>query len=427
MNGLHEKSYNEKLQQELSGAKRLSEFRLHKIIELQDELVRLRRLLLTMRGGSEALQRAGSAKPRENSVLQTTKPVQRNSSLKPNIVQSRTNGKSSSTSSSPPATRVEKTTPTTPAARKVRRRQLSSRSPSVTVAPPTTDTTVGINGSSPAAVFRGASPKPHMPSLARTERSTSSNRPAGNFQRPSVTPKKLASRQPSSTAFSISSQPRATARPLIKLHTGVQLRGPKTFRRVPPPSLSLRENKVASAASVVAAPSTSNGGSVGSGSIPPSPLLHFSSSATFRREYNDVREAVAMLRGIVLRADRNMLSTLTNLSNRRSIERALPTALTEFKQCLLRVHPSLVNRLPDGEAWRIGEEEQDALEVVEVPGMTAALREIVITYDYTVCVFHQVLQQNDGTINIKLGRAFHEFFANMYVLLALAQCPTALR
>ncbi|KAH9584248.1 hypothetical protein LSM04_005316 [Trypanosoma melophagium] len=414
MNALDEKSYNEKLQQELSGVNRLSEFRLHKIIELQDEILRLRRLLLTMRGGSEALQRRA-------------KTVQRKSSSKPSAVQGRKNGKSPSMSYSTPATKDAKITQTTPAIRKMRRRPHSSPSPSVTSVTHTTDITVGIIGGSPAAVFRGTSPKPQVPSLARTERSTSSVRLAENFQRISLTPKKLASRQPSSTLPSTSSQPRATARPLIKLHTGVQLRGPKTFRRVPPPSLSLREEELATAASVVAASSTSNGVSAGSGSIPPSPLLHLSSAANFRREYNDVREAVAMLRGIVLRADRNMLSTLTALSNRRSIERALPTALTEFKQCLLRVHPSLGDRLPDGEAWRIGEDERDALEVVEVPGMTAALRGIVITYDYTVCAFQQVLQQNDGTITMKLGRAFHEFFANMYVLLALAQCPTALR
>ncbi|EKF27266.1 hypothetical protein MOQ_009014 [Trypanosoma cruzi marinkellei] len=311
-----------------------------------------------------------------------------------------------------------------------KQRVLSSQSPRVYTATAAASSTEHLMSPGPrvfsvaSCVSRGASRTP----IAAQRRQDSSAARCGSHRLSS--PLLL-----TSSSSSTKAQPKTTTRPFIKLHTGVALRGPKTFRRVPPPlSLASCLEEAAHTTSMHTAIMTTttttalDGFSAGAITPPPSPSSRFCSSLAIRQEHEGVREALAMLRGIVLRADRNMLSTLTTLSNRRHIDHALPTALAEFKQCLLRVHPSLGDKLHDGEAWCIDENERDALEVMEVPGMAAALRDVVITYDYTACIHQKILHQEDGMVGVRLGKAFHEFHANIYVLLALAQCvPAALR
>ncbi|RNF26819.1 uncharacterized protein Tco025E_00901 [Trypanosoma conorhini] len=369
---------DEALRQELNGANRLAEFRLKKVIELKGEVLRLRRLLLSVRGGSEALQRRGSTKRRDGSL--------------------------------PTATAAAAIQPGEAGFKQQRRRRVAS-SPSPCL---------------PAASAQVESPGPRVSSAplragfgggrasASAARRLWPSAPRGGSQRLS---------SPSLSTQPTAARPKLTTRPFIKLHTGVELRGPKTFKRVPPPlspSLSVAAASNATSAAL-------DGVSAVGLTPPPSPSSRLCSSLAIRQEHEGVREALAMLRGIVLRADRSMLSTLTTLSNRRSIEHALPTALAEFKQCLLRVHPCLGGKLREGEAWPIAEDERDALEVVEAPGMAAALRDLVVTYDYTACVYQQTLHQEDGRIAVRLAKAIHELHANVYVLLALAQCPAALR
>ncbi|KAF5219203.1 hypothetical protein ECC02_007808 [Trypanosoma cruzi] len=383
------------LRVELDGANRLAEFRLQKVIELKAEVLRLRRLLLSLRGGSEALERVGLTKKKRNS----------GESLATCMAEATKSG----------VTRLTQE----------KRRVLSSPSPCIYTATAAAVSTEHVMSPGPrvfsmaSCVSRGASRTP----IAAQRRQESSAARCGSHRLSS--PLLL-----TSSSLSTKAKPKATTRPFIKLHTGVELRGPKTFRRVPPPlSLATCLEEAAHTTSMPTATTTAlDVFSAGAITPPASPSSRFCSSLAIRQEHEGVREALAMLRGIVLRADRSMLSTLTTLSNRRHIDHALPTALAEFKQCLLRVHPSLGDKLHDGEAWCIDEAERDALEVMEVPGMAAALRDVVITYDYTACIHQNILHQEDGMVGVRLGKAFHEFHANIYVLLALAQCvPAALR
>ncbi|RNF04341.1 hypothetical protein TraAM80_05236 [Trypanosoma rangeli] len=397
------------LRRELDGANRLAEFRLKKVMELRGEVLRLRRLLLSVQGGSEAMQRRGSTKRRDGSLATATAA---------RVAAARPLCRSEAISVSPPLASAAIESEETGA--KHRRRMSSSPLSSVL---------------STAAATQVASPGPPVSSvpLSAVRGLSCGLSPATRQQQqqqPTAT--KGGSRRLSSLSLrtqSAAARPKLTSRPFIKLHTGVELRGPRTFTRAPPPlSTSLCVVAAASKAtpmSVVALDGAS--AEVLTPPMSPSPSSRLYSSLAIRQERETVREALAMLRGIMLLADRNMLSTLTTLSNRRCIDHALPTALAEFKQCLLRVHPLLGGKLREGEAWHIDEDERDALEVVEAPGMAAALRDLVVTHDYTACVYQQVLHQDDGMIGMRLGKAFHEVYANVYVLLALAQCPAALR
>ncbi|ESL08459.1 hypothetical protein TRSC58_03838 [Trypanosoma rangeli SC58] len=397
----------EALRRELEGANRLAEFRMKKVMELRGEVLRLRRLLLSVRGGSEALQRRGSTKRRNGSLATATaaaaRPLCRGGAI---------------SLSPPPASAAIELEET-----RVKHRRRVSSSPLSSVF-------------STAAAAQVASPGPPVPSvlLSAVRGLSCGLSPATRQQQqPAATrggSRRLSS-QPSQSlrTQSAAARPKLTSRPFIKLHTGVELRGPRTLARVPPPLFT--SLCVATAASKATSMSVAALDGASADVLTPSPSPSTSSrlysSLAIRQERENVREALAMLRGIVLLADRNMLSTLTTLSNRRCIDHALPTALAEFKQCLLRVHPSLVDKLREGEAWHIDEDERDALEVVEAPGMAAALRDLVVTHDYTACVYQQVLHQDDDMIGMRLGKAFHEVYANVYVLLALAQCPAALR
>lgn len=414
---------DESLRQELNGANRLAEFRLQKVNELQDEVQRLRQLVLDSQSGRAGTRKTFFSGRRDKSSIGATRCLR--------------GGTSSPSLSVLPLSNTAVTSTPSPRQKGWKKHRTPSPSPH-----PFTTATAATAAIGAAAATGGRnviSSKPRMSSVTseslRRGGSCSGNGVSRRFfsltGRVAHLQSSSSSRVPQlDTTPAASVRLRSATRPFIKLHTGVKLCGPKTLwqkAQSPPSPLVDKAVYGAGAPDVFVAGLGNGGGCYGSTTAPPGPQsVRLHSSVFIRREYEGVRDALAMLRGILLRADRNMLSTLTALSNRRGVDHAFPAAIAELKQCLLRSHPSLSGKLHEGEAWRIDEEDRDALEVVVVPAVLGTLREVVITHDYTRCVYQNVLNQDEGVVSIQLAKAFHEFYANIYILLAISQCPSTL-
>ncbi|KEG05977.1 hypothetical protein DQ04_16861010, partial [Trypanosoma grayi] len=181
------------LQQELNGAKRLAEFRLQKVIELQDEVVRLRRLLLTVRGGSEALQRAKSIQSRGASTAMATAKSRPEAA----VVEVAEEEGCAAAAAEVPLKRAFSKRP------KLMRHSGSGRLSSVTSPPGSAAAAAGGGGgggSSRSSIGGGcagrrlASPKPRAPSFSGSAHSVSDGRCDAAFQRLSVGPQRGAAR-----------------------------------------------------------------------------------------------------------------------------------------------------------------------------------------------------------------------------------------
>lgn len=128
--------------------------------------------------------------------------------------------------------------------------------------------------------------------------------------------------------------------------------------------------------------------------------------------YQTAVDGLHMLRGLTVRADPNMLRTMTTMHELRDICCPLKQALATVKQILLGAMPRLSTRIRDGELWQVRKRDLQALHLEHCGSLATALRSLMVAHDY-------LKGQERGQA---LG-SLVEMYLNMHVFVALARAP----
>lgn len=127
-------------------------------------------------------------------------------------------------------------------------------------------------------------------------------------------------------------------------------------------------------------------------------------------------DGLHMLRGLTVRADPNMLRTMTTMHELRDTGCPLKQALTTVKQVLLGAMPSLAARIRDGELWQVRKRDLQALQLEHCSSLATALRSLMVAHDY-------LRGQERG----QAMSSIVELYLNMHIFVALARAPAVQR
>lgn len=127
-------------------------------------------------------------------------------------------------------------------------------------------------------------------------------------------------------------------------------------------------------------------------------------------------DGLHMFRGLTVRADSNMLRTMTTMHERRDTGCPLKQALTSVKQILLGAMPSLASRIRDGEQWQVRKRDLQSLQLEHTSGIANSLRSLMVAHDY-------LRGQDRGQAMPSLV----ELYLNIHVFILLARAPTIQR
>lgn len=194
--------------------------------------------------------------------------------------------------------------------------------------------------------------------------------------------------------------------------------------------------------------------------------------STLHERYENAQVSLALLRGLVLRADTSLLSLLakyqastvtrSDFSAIGKAETSLPFALATVRRLIVRVNPAgFSGKVEEGCLWTLGPHDLSQLEEAAIPGVVSALREVVVAHDWCRATCWYLYCSNEGkesavpfsrtgsgylmrrassardadtTSNRASGlgvsaleAACMELYANMHVLLTLAQSANAVK
>jgi hypothetical protein len=132
--------------------------------------------------------------------------------------------------------------------------------------------------------------------------------------------------------------------------------------------------------------------------------------------FKTAMDGLHLLRGLTVRADPNMLRTMTTMHELRDVCCPLKQALATVKQILLAAMPSLAARIRDGELWQVRKCDLQALQLDHCGSLATALRSLMVAHDY-------LKGQERGQA---LG-SLVEMYVNMHIFVALARAPAVQR